>query len=345
MSRKMIRRAALAVVIAGALATPATADSPAHKLAGQEAQYPPWQLGANNDALKRGLEFTVAPVDVLADFHGTPIDPALVLYVGGNYFFAMAPLVAAFEAEHPAYRGRLYWETLPPGLLDKQIRAGGTVTVGNMTWTAQADVYLADLQKVSAMIEEGTLEGRPVPYVTNELTIMIPAANPGHVTGLQDLGRPGITLVMPNPQWEGVARQIRASLVKAGGEALANEVYGAMVADGRTILTVIHHRQTPLLLLQGAAEAGITWTSEAVFQEQAGHPLNHVVIPPDQNSQAVYAAGLVAHAAHPEAAQAWLAFLRSDAALLIFERYGFKRIAASGPSRPDETPQGGPASR
>lgn len=34
------------------------------------AIFPPWQHGANNDAQRRGLEFTVPPVDVLADFHG-----------------------------------------------------------------------------------------------------------------------------------------------------------------------------------------------------------------------------------------------------------------------------------
>src|SRR5579862_5025900 len=79
--------------------------------------YPPWQHGANNDAIDRGLEFTVPEADNLADFHGDPHEPLLALYVGGNYFFAMAPLVQSFEAHFPAYRGHIYWETLPPGLL------------------------------------------------------------------------------------------------------------------------------------------------------------------------------------------------------------------------------------
>jgi hypothetical protein len=49
---------------------------------------------------------------------GIVSDPKLVLYVGGNYFFAMAPLVAAFEQQHPEFEGRIYWETLPPDLLE-----------------------------------------------------------------------------------------------------------------------------------------------------------------------------------------------------------------------------------
>ena len=107
--------------------------------------YPPWQHGQNNDAKDRGLEFTEPDADNLADFHGDPANPSLVLYVGGNYFFAMAPLVTAFETRYPEYEGHLYWETIPPGLLVRQIKAGGRVTVGNMTWTAKPDVYLAGL--------------------------------------------------------------------------------------------------------------------------------------------------------------------------------------------------------
>lgn len=85
---------------------------------------PPWQHGANNDAVDRGLEFTEPDADNLADFHGSPMHPKLVLYVGGNYFFAMAPLVQTFEALHPQYKARIYWETIPPGLLMRQLKAG-----------------------------------------------------------------------------------------------------------------------------------------------------------------------------------------------------------------------------
>jgi molybdate transport system substrate-binding protein len=291
--------------------------------------FPPWQDGANNDATSRGFDFTVPEVDVLADFHGDPTNPKLVLFVGGNYFFAMAPLVQAFEAAHPEYKGRIYWETIPPGLLVKQMQAGGTITVGNMTWTVKPDAYFAGLQKVKGLIEQGLLTGDAVPYVTNNLTIMVPKGNPGHVTGLADLGRPGLRLAMPNPAFEGIARQIKMALTKVGGEHLANVVYGDKVKDGTTILTHIHHRQTPLFLMQGVADAGVTWQSEALFQEQAGHPIAHVAIPDADNATAIYAGAEVKDAPHPQAAAAWLQFIHSPVALKIFERYGFKPYSTS----------------
>jgi molybdate transport system substrate-binding protein len=291
----------------------------------QREVFPPWQKGENNDALKRGLEFTVPEVDNLADFHGDITDPKLVLYVGGNYFFAMAPLVKAFEDRHQEYKGKIYWETIPPGLLVKQIQAGGTITTGNMTWTAKADAYFAGLMKVKELVDEGLLVAPAVPYVTNILTIMVPKDNPAHIAGLADLGKPAVRLAMPNPEFEGIARQIETSLRKAGGENLAKTVYEDKVRDGSAVLTQIHHRQTPLFLMQGVAEAGVTWQSEALFQEQAGHPISHVDIPADQNTTAIYAGAQVRGAPHPEAAKQWLEFITSPEAITIFRGYGFKR--------------------
>src|SRR6516165_1611011 len=101
----------------------------------------------------------------------------------------------------------------------------------------------------------------------------------------------------------------RAGSPHRGGEALAEAVYGRKVRDGEAVLTHIHHRQTPLFLMQHLVEAGVTWRSEAIFQEEVGNPIGHVDIPPEQNTVANYSAAMVPDAPHPAAAQAWLAFV------------------------------------
>lgn len=323
------RRALLCTALCAALCAPAFAQTPA--ASSPDSHVPPWQHGRNNDTLDRGVEFTIPQIDDLADFHGDLTDPKLVLFVGGNYFFAMAPLVEAFEEDHPEYKGRLYWETIPPGLLIRQIKAGGKITSGNMTWTAKADVYLAGLQAVNKQLAAGVLTGEAVPYATNNLTIMVPTGNPAGVRGLADLARPDLKLAMPNPEFEGVARQIKAALQKAGGPALVKAVYETKVATGATELTHIHHRQTPLFLMQGRVQAGVTWKSEALFQEQVGNPISHVDIPAAQNATAIYAGAQVKGAGHPQAARQWLDFIRSPEALKILGRYGFKPYLSSHP--------------
>ena len=323
-------RASLVFLVSTALGTvPANAappGSPAATLEAAEAQFPPWQGGRNNGAERKGLVFTVPPADVMADFHGSLDDPLLVLYASGNYFFAMAGLVRAFGEAYPAYRGRVFYETLPPGLLMKQMAEGGTVTSGNLTFTARPDVMMAEKGASDGWVRDGRLVEPVVSFATNDLTIMVPGDNPARITGLADLGRPELAIIMPNPAFEGVAAQIKASLVKTGGEDLASAVYTKKVADGSAVLTRIHHRQTPLLLMQGLGQAGVTWTSEALFQEQQGHPIAHVTIPAAQNTRAVYSAAVVADAPHADAAQAWLAFIRSDAAFAALAPFGFQRV-------------------
>ncbi len=318
-----LRRAFLGILAAAVVCTAACASA-VRAADAPRADMPPWSHGANDPAVRRGLEFTVPEVDNLPDFHGDPCRARLAIMVGGNYYFAMAPLVAAFSKAHPELRGEIYYETIPPGLLARQIIEGGTITVGNMTWTVKADVFAAGIRGVQAMIRRGYVRAPAVPYVTNDLAIMVPKGNPAHIRSLADLARPGVRLVMPNPRFEGIARQIQAALVKAGGNELEDAVYVAKVKSGETILTHIHHRQTPMFLMQGKADAGVTWKSEALFQERAGNRIAHVSIPAEQNSTAVYAAGVLKAAPHPRAARAWVEFLRSPQALAIFAQYGFK---------------------
>ena len=310
-------------LFAAALVAPALAADAAKVPLYPSYVYPPWQTGHNTDVTERGVEFTVPEVNNLPDFHGNPVDAKLVLYVGGNYFFALAPLVKAFEEQNPDLKGRIFWETLPPGILAKQMDAGGTITVGNMTLTVKPDAYLAGLAAVQRLVEAGKLEGPAVPYVSNVLAIMVPKGNSAKVAGLADLARGNLRLAMPNRETEGVADQIVASLRKAGGDTLVDTVYGTKAKDGSTYLTAIHHRETPMFLMQGRAEAGVTWRSEALFQEQAGHPIEHVDIPAALNTTGIYAGAVVKGAAHADAAKKWLAFLTSPGALKIFEGHGF----------------------
>ena len=101
-----MRKRAFATALAAALLLPLAVH--AQEPVQNNSIFPPWQHGENNDA-QRGLPFTIPQVDDLADFHGDVSDPKLVLYVGGNYFFAMAPLIAAFEQQHAEFKGRIYW--------------------------------------------------------------------------------------------------------------------------------------------------------------------------------------------------------------------------------------------
>lgn len=284
---------------------------------------PPWSRGANNPASEKGYSFRVADVDNVPDLHGNPSGAKLVLFIGGNQFFALPRLIDGFEKQHPELRGHIFYETLPPGILRLQMRHENTLTLGNLTIQAQPDVYQAGARVLASMERQGLVE-ESVSYATNKLEIMIRAGNPKHIYSLQDLARPDVRVSMPNPKWESVSRQIGASLRRAGGKALYKAVYVTKVREGGTYLTRIHHRQTPMRIMEGLSDAGVTWASEVEFQQKIGNPLAGVRIPADQNTSAVYAAGVLRHAPHPEAARAWVYYLNTPAAQAIYRQYGFE---------------------
>lgn len=274
-----------------------------------------------------GLPFTVRGVDNVPDLHGDPSNPQLILFVAGNQFMVMNDLVRAFTARHPEIT-RVFYETLPPGILAKQMELGG-ITVGNLNITLKPDVYESGAKRMAIERKKGTIvPGTIVPYARNSLGIMVLKGNPRHIRQLADLARPDIRLSLPNPKWEGIGTQIENSLRKAGGERLVKTIFGEKRKIGSTFLTRIHHRQTAYRILRGHSDAGVTWISEILFQERIRHAIDFVQIPDEQNSQALYVAGMVRGTPHPKAARDWLAFLETPKALAIYETYGFQPPSA-----------------
>src|SRR5579864_3258081 len=144
---------------------------------------PPWSKGANNPAAQIGYAFHVADVDNVPDLHGNPADAQFVLFIGGNQFFVLPQLIAAFEEENPTLKGYIFYETLPPGILRKQIAAGNTLTLGNLTLQIRPDVYEAGAGVLHQMEQNGQVQN-VVSYATNNLAIMVQAGNPKHIHSL-----------------------------------------------------------------------------------------------------------------------------------------------------------------
>lgn len=269
-----------------------------------------------------GLPFTVPGVDNVPDLHGNPVKAQLVLFVAGNQFMVLPSLIAAFKKHYPEIR-HVFYETLPPGILAKQIVRGG-ITIGNLHLTLKPDVYESGKKRMEALARQGRLVGKSVPFARNNLAIMVAKGNPHHIQGLADLADRNIRLSLPNPKWEGIGKQIRASFMKAGGKKLVHTIFVVKRRNGTTFLTHIHHRQTGYRILRHQSDVGVTWISEVLFQERIGHPIGLVKIPDSQNSNAVYVAGQIKDSPHPEAAKHWLNFLKTQEARDIYKQYGFQ---------------------
>jgi molybdate transport system substrate-binding protein len=286
--------------------------------AGQTDYLPPW-----NPPPSGGVSFAVPPFDAIADLHGDIVDPQLTVFFAGNQFMVVHDLVEAFKQRYPRYQ-RIYVETLPPGILAKQIETGSLV-MGNLRIALKPDIFTNGKASIAELQKQHGWFADTADYARNPLAILVAKGNPKHVQGLNDLGRADVRVSMPNPQWEGIAKQIEASYRKAGGDALDHTIMDSKVKDGSTYLTRIHHRESPLRVLQGDSDAAPVWSTEAYFQQQILHrPVETVAIPADQNVTATYTAARMKDAPHTQAAKDFLAFMTSAEAQAIYHKYGFQ---------------------
>ncbi|MDB5000574.1 MAG: sulfate-binding protein [Mucilaginibacter sp.] len=274
---------------------------------------PPWNTPPESKVM-----FTVPGVDNVPDLFGDINDPQLVVFFAGNQFMCIDDLIASFKKEYPQYQ-RVFAETLPPGILAKQI-IGGSITIGNMRITLKPDVYTAGKSKTDQMLQYFT---KTESYAYNRLAIMVQKGNPKNVKSLKDLGRADVRVSMPNPEWEGVGKRIEEAYVLAGTETLRKTIMEDKVKDSTTYLTQIHHRQTPMRIMYNQSDAAPVWYSEAFYQVMLKHPVDMVEIPAGENINATYVAGQMKNAPHAPAAKDFMDFLISPTAKAIYRKYGF----------------------
>jgi ABC-type molybdate transport system substrate-binding protein len=100
--------------------------------------------------------------------------------------------------------------------------------------------------------------------------------------------------------------------------------------EGKTWFTSRHHRETPDRIEKGEADVGIVWTTEVVHAKAEGRPIDGVAIPAPLNKldKVNYAIGILTNGRNPENAKRYLAYLATDAAQSIYEKYGFIRASA-----------------
>jgi len=280
----------------------------------QDRQFdPPWNTPPESKVM-----FTIPGIENVPDLFGDINDPQLVIFFGGNQFMCIDDLLSAFKKNYPQYQ-RVFAETLPPGILSKQIE-GGSITIGNMRITLKPDIYTAgkgDIDRMSNYISDTAV------YAFNKLAIMVAKGNPKKIQSLLDLGRKEVRVSMPNPSWEGIGKRIEEAYIKAGGDALKKMIMETKVEDSTTYLTQIHHRQSPMRILYGQSDAAPVWASETYYQQMIHHPVDNIAIPDKENITASYIAGLLKAAPHLQAAKDFMKFLVSAEAKDIYKKYGF----------------------
>jgi len=269
----------------------------------------------------------IIPSDRTDDLHGLEFAEKadLVLFMAGNQFMAMKEIVAEFKNQYPAVKN-IFYETLPPGLELKQILAKGAI-FQNKPFNIYPDVYSSVNQAAMQLLEkEGHIgqNGYHL-YLHNRLTMMVPRGNPAQITSVGDLARGDVRISQPDPQNEDIAYHIMDMYRQAGGDQLLNRIMEEKRAEGTTIFTIVHHRETPLRIAKKTVDVGPVWATEAAHAQSA--ELAFDVIEPgadlDQRERIDYFICRLQNAPHPKSAQHFLDFILSEKGQRIYKKYGF----------------------
>jgi molybdate transport system substrate-binding protein len=158
---------------------------------------------------------------------------------GSLTVFAAASLTGAFNS------AKTTLTAANPGLTLAYNFAGSSTLVAQIRQGAPADVFAsADNKNMQKLVTAG-LVGSPVAFAKNRLEIAVAAGNPKNVTGLADLSKPGMSVVLEAvgvPAGDYTRQVLAAQHITFTPKSLETDVKAAIakVSSGEADATVVY---------------------------------------------------------------------------------------------------------
>jgi molybdate transport system substrate-binding protein len=175
-----------------------------------------------------------------------------------------------------------------------------------------ADVFAAADTKLPAQLHRQGLVTRPYVFTANRLVIVVARGNPLHITGVRDLERSGLKIVMAAAGVP-VGDYTRTVLARLGLADLVRKAV-SQETDVREVLAK---------LTLGEADAGFVYATDA---KAVAGKVSVLRLPPSSQPRVLYAAAAVKSSKDLAAAKAWVKRLRGAAAQKKLRAAGFLPI-------------------
>ena len=227
----------------------------------------------------------------------TTTGPALS---GSLNVFAAASLTGALDSAKTALKGT------DPGLSLTYNFGGSNTLATQIQQGAPADVFAsADEANMNKLVAAGLVDA-PVVFARNKLEIAVAPGNPKHITGLADLAKPGMTVVLEAP---GVPAgdYSRSVLAKLG-----------ITVTPRSLETDV--KSAIAKVAAGEADATIVYVTDVAA---AGSTVTGVTIPDADQPVITYPIAVVKASRNQAAARAFVASAVSGEVQTALEAAGF----------------------
>ena len=258
----------------------------------------------------------------------------LSIWVAGNQFFAMPDVLHAFQAQFPAgKKPTIGLITLPPGKVVDAMLGGGWQFRGK-TLQMKPDVWGQVALKPVEKLKSAGMAKSYLVYMHNQLVLMVAKGNPKHVTGIDDLGKADLRVMLPNPVKEGIMKEYARKILekhKLWAKLSAGKECESCAGAANVWFTSVHHREIPAGLQAGKTDVGIVWATEVQNALKDGAEVGTVSLPPEDSliNEVNYYAGSVPGTAHEKLAQDYLHFLTTEEGQTAYTKHGFIKAEPS----------------
>ena len=159
---------------------------------------------------------------------------------------------------------------------------------------------------MAVVTDAGLADGEPVIFVRNRLEIAVPAGNPGGVTGLADFANEDLTIAL-------CAEEVPcgAAAIKAFAAAGIMPAPDTLEQDVKSALTKVE---------LGEVDAALVYRTDVIV---AGDAVEGIEFSEAEEAINDYPIVVLADAPNPDAAQAFMAYVLSEAGIQVLADAGF----------------------
>ena len=226
----------------------------------------------------------------------------IIVFAASSLTDAFTELAEAFEAQNDDVEVILNF-------------AGSSQLAAQLNEGVPADVFApANPTQMQAVVDAGQIAtSSEALFVSNRLTVIVPADNPAGIAALEDLVQPGVQLILAV---EGVpVRQYTDEIVAALPADFQAQFYGNLVSEEDNV------RRVAAKIALGEADAGIVYTSDVT--PDIANQVRQIPIPDGQNVIATYPIAPLIDAPASTLAQHFIDFVLSEEGQAILTKWGF----------------------
>ncbi|HKD97111.1 MAG TPA: sulfate ABC transporter substrate-binding protein, partial [Micromonosporaceae bacterium] len=246
---------------------------------------------------------------------------------------AYQKIIAAFQAT-PAGKNVKFTQSYgASGDQSRAVAAGQPADI--VAFSLEPDVTrLVKANLVAADWNAGPQHG----FVTDSVVVIATRkGNPKGIRNWDDLVKPGVSVISPNPFTSGGARWNVMAAYGAESNKGADDAAGRAYLDKLFPQIAVQDssaRASLQTFVNGKGDAMIAYENDSIFAQQNGQGLDYTV--PDSTILIQNPVAVTSTSRHPQQARAFLDFLYTPQAQLIYAQNGYRPVVSGvgGPSFP-----------